>query len=214
MKEKIKLLQGYFIIAILSLICIVFLPMIASSTVGIAFVYPTSRSGWLIWAVSKLAIIFINMLIFDQFVRQAKLNVKDNPNFIEAQRIFNELHTPEEEELLTPHQYLGRLYRTKGTTIVLTSTLSLVAFTNAILSFNWVVMLTYLFTIITALIFGWITMIGVEDYWTDTYYKLAKREEKKQSQNAEGEAKVHLTPAAYVENINTLLEEKKNGNKT
>ena len=56
-------------------------------------------------------------------------------------------------------------------------------------------MLTYLFTIITGIIFGWITMISVEDYWTDTYYKLAiktqREQEKKQKQISEENTNVN-----------------------
>lgn len=214
MKEKIKLYQGYFIIFILSLICIFFLPLIGGSTLGLAFAFPSTAAGWVIWIVSKLAVILINMLTFDQFVRQAKINVKDDPRFIEAQEIFNMLKTSEEEYLPYPNEYLSKLYRNKGTKVFITSGLSLIAFSNAILSFNWVTMLTYLFTIVTGLIFGWITMIGVEEYWTDTFYKLAKREQQKQIENAASGVEAVLTPAAYVENINSLLEEKANVNKT
>lgn len=214
MKEKIKLYQGYFIVFLLSIICIFFLPMIGGSSLNIVFALPNTAAGWILWVVSKLAVILINMLTFDQFVRQAKINVRDNEKFIEAQTIFNTLQTSEEEYLPTPNEYLSKLYRNKGTKVFLTSGLSLVAFSNAILSFDWVTMLTYLFTIVTNIIFGWITMISVEDYWTDTYYKLAKREQQKQNENAERGIKATLTPAAYVENINTLLEEKENVNKT
>ena len=179
MKEKFKLYQGYFIIGILSLICIFFLPMLGSE-VGLVFAFPTTAAGWLIWSVSKIAVILINLLLFDQFVRQAKINVKDNEQFMKAQEIFNNLSTPEEEYLPTPTEFFSRLYRNKGTKSFITSALSVVAFSNAILTFNWVTMLTYLFTIITGIIFGWITMISVEDYWTDTYYKLALKTQREQ----------------------------------
>lgn len=195
MKEKFKLYQGYFIILILSLICIFFLPMLGS-TVGLAFAFPTTAAGWLVWGVSKLAVILINLLLFDQFVRQAKINIKDNPNFLKAQEIFNKLETPEEEYLPAPQEYLSKLYRNKGTKSFLTSALSVIAFSNAILSFNWVTMLTYLFTIVTGVIFGWITMISVEDYWTDTYYKLALRTERKQLTKED------------IENVNKIEERK------
>lgn len=184
MKEKFKLYQGYLIIAILSLICIFFLPMLGSE-IGLAFAFPTTAAGWLIWGSSKAAVILINLLLFDQFVRQAKINVRDNPKFIEAQTIFNKLQSPEEEYLPTPREYLSKLYRTKGATSFATSLLSVIAFSNAILTFNFVTMLTYLFTIVTGIIFGWITMVSVEDYWTDTYYKLAQKKERKQKEEEE-----------------------------
>lgn len=195
MKEKFKLYQGYFIIAILSLICIFFLPLLGSE-IGLSFAFPTTAAGWLIWIVSKLAVIIINLLLFDQFVRQAKINIKDEEKFIEAQKIFNELETPEEEHLPSPQEFLGKLYRTKGTKTVIGSVLSVVAFSSAILTFNWVTMLTYLFTIVGGIIFGWITMITVEDYWTDTYYKLAQKTKREQEKE-----KLSLEDTTNVNNI-------------
>ena len=184
MKEKLKLYQGYFIIGILSLVCVFFLPMLGSS-VGLAFAFPNTWAGWFIWVVSKLAIVLINMLLFDQFVRQAKINIKDNENYVKAQSIFDALETPEEEYLPGPNEYLHRLYRSKGTKVMITSALSVFAFSNALLTFNWITMLTYLFTVTTGIIYGWITMLSVEDYWTDTYYKLALRVQKKNAEKHE-----------------------------
>lgn len=188
MKEKLKLYEGYFIILILSLISLLFLPFIGT-TVGLVFTFPTTAAGWIVWVVSKMAVILINMILFSQFVRQAKINVKDHPNFIAAQNIFNELENGEEEELLAPNQYFRRLYRNKGTMTLITSMLSVVAFSNAILSFNMISFLTYLFTIVTGIIFGWITMINVEDYWTETYYKLALKIQKKETSNDNSQEK-------------------------
>lgn len=213
MKEQLKLYQGYIIIVILSLISVVFLPMLGTE-IGLAFAFPTTAAGWLVWGASKLAVTIINILLFDQFVRQAKINIKDNENFIKAQEIFNRLETPEEEFLPTPRQFFGKLYRTKGVTLFFTTLLSLVAFSNALLTFNYITMLTYLFTIVMGCVFGWITMANVEDYWTDTYYKLALKTQRQAESEKPVPKVAELTPAAYVENINSLLEEKENGIKT
>ena len=177
MKEKIKAYQNYAIIALLSIISIFFLPMVGSG-VGLAFNIPTTAAGWLVWITSKLAVILINMLLFDQFVKQAKINIKDNPNYLAAAEIFNTLETEESQKLLYPKEFFKRLYRNKGTKVFFSSLLSVIAFSNALLTFDWISMLTYLFTIITGCIYGWITMINVETYWIEDYYKLALKEQK------------------------------------
>ena len=189
MKEKLKLYQGYFVIFILSLISIFFLPMLGS-TVGLGFSLPTTAAGWVVWLVSKLAVIIINMLLFDQFVKQAKINIKDNPQYLEACRIFNTLNPEGEEEILEPDAFLSKLYRTKGTKVMLTSALSVVALSNAILTFNWVTMLTYLFTVVMGIIYGFITMATVEEYWVEDYYKLAIR---KQNKHLKSEETINVT---------------------
>ena len=58
------------------------------------------------------------------------------------------------------------------TSTAISSILGVFGLTQAILSFDWVAMLTYFFTVVFGLVFGWITMNEVEYYWTNTYYKL------------------------------------------
>ena len=180
MKEKIKQYGNYFIILILSLISVFFLPMLGTS-IDLAFVLPTTPAGWLVWIVTKLAVVAINMLLFDQFIRQGKLNIKDNKKFLAADRFFNQLQEEEEEKIPTPAEFFSKMYRTRGSKVILGSALSAIAFSNALLTFDWVSMLTYLFTVIGGCVYGWMSMLKTEDYWTDTYFRLAKQEAKKRN---------------------------------
>jgi hypothetical protein len=45
-------------------------------------------------------------------------------------------------------------------------------------------MLSYLFTIVGGIVFGWITMASVEEYWTEDYYKLAIKKQKEDAEEA------------------------------
>lgn len=177
MREKWRIYQNYIIIGILSTISIFFLPMLGSD-VDIGLKLPKTTAGWVVWVLTKLSIIFINMLMLDQFIRQGKVNIKDNPKYNEANDYFNEQE--EEEFIPTPKQFLGGLYRNKLITTLIISSLGVFGLTQAILTFDWVSMLTYSFTIVFGIIFGWITMNNVEEYWTETYYKLYKRAKKEQ----------------------------------
>lgn len=176
-----RLYQNYIIIAILSCISVFFLPMLGSE-VDIGFKFPNTTAGWIVYIVTKLSIVCINILLMDQFVKQAKVNVRDDKHFIEADEYFNVKET--EEYLPKPREFLGTLYRKKMITTTIFSFLSIFGFTQAILTFDWVSMLTYLFTIVIGIVFGWITMNEVENYWTETYYKLYKRD-KKEKENAD-----------------------------
>lgn len=55
------------------------------------------------------------------------------------------------------------------------SILGVFGFTNAILTFDWVSMLSYLFTIILGLVFGVISMGETEEIWTENHYRYAKK---------------------------------------
>ena len=176
MKQNWRQYQNYIIIAILSFISVFFLPMLGSS-LGIGFNIPNTIAGWIVWVLTKMCIVVVNILIFDQFVKQAKVNVRDNEQFKKAEEILNNIKE-EAEELKPAKEYIAALYRKKGITLAITTVLSIFGLTNAILSFDWVSMLTYIFTIVMALIFGWITMNEVEEVWTDKHYKYALKVQK------------------------------------
>lgn len=184
MREKFKIYQNYIIIAILSLISVFFLPMLGSEA-GVGLKLPNTSAGWIVYILTKLCIIAINMLLLDQFVKQSKVNVRDNKNFIEADEYFNTKEVY--EKLLTPKEFIGGIYKRKMLTTTICSILGVFGFTQAILVFDWVSMLTYMFTIVFGLIFGWITMNECEIYWTETYYKLYLKEKEKKDAEISGE---------------------------
>lgn len=181
MKENWRMYQNYIIIAILSLVSVFFLPMLGSS-VGIGFNIPNTMAGWIVWILTKLCVVIVNILIFDQFVKQAKVNIRDNEQFKKAEEILNKSKELE-EDILPAKTYISRLYRNKSVTLGITTILSIFGLTNAILSFDWVSMLTYIFTIVMALVFGWITMNEVEEIWTDKHYKYALKIQQKEIEN-------------------------------
>lgn len=184
MKEKFKIYQNYIIIAILSLISVFFLPMLGSEA-GVGLKLPNTSAGWIVYILTKLCIIAINMLLLDQFVKQSKVNVRDNKHFIEADEYFNTKEVY--EKLLTPKEFIGGIYKRKMLTTTICSILGIFGFTQAILVFDCVSMLTYMFTIVFGLIFGWITMNECEIYWTETYYKLYLKEKEKKDAEISGE---------------------------
>lgn len=164
--------RNYIIIALLSILAVFFLPFLGS-TVGLAWNIPNTTAGWVVYIITKLCIVIINMLIFDQFMKRAKINVKDNPYFKQAEEILVEKEL--EEEPLPAEFYINKMYRSKMLTTVIFTVLGVVGFSNAVLTFDWVSMLTYIFTIIIALVFGWISMAEAEQVWVEKHYRYAKK---------------------------------------
>lgn len=167
----------YFIIGIISFVALVFLPMLGSS-VGIEWNLPDTAAGWIVWGVMKLIVAMLNVLIFHSFMQQGRLNVKDHPNYIEAQKILQKVRVKNAMPR-SPKQFNGKQYGRKGIMIFASTSLATIALTQAALSFNWIDMLTYLFTIIMGIIFGILQMKTAEDYWRDEYlrYALMKKDE-------------------------------------
>lgn len=171
MMDKIKQWLYYFIIGIISMIALTFLPMIGSS-VGLSWNIPNTVVGWIVWLSLKVIVAALNVMIFYSFMQQAKINIKDNPKYKEALEILGKIKIKQYIPR-SPEKWNSQQYRKKGTTIFISTALATIALTQAILSFDWVAMLTYLFTIIMGLIFGVLQMKSAEEYWTDEFYKYA-----------------------------------------
>ena len=179
-REKAKQNMYYILIGIISFISVAFLPMVGS-TVGLGWKLPDTPTGWVVWAISRLIIATINVLIFYSFMEQAKLNVAKDPHYIEATEILLKAkkadHTPR-----SPRKWQALQYGKRGTKIFISSAMSVVALGQAILSFDWVSMLAFLFTIAMGVVFGILQMKKAEAYWTDEFYRYAlmiKEEEAK-----------------------------------
>ena len=179
-REKAKQNMYYILIGIISFISVAFLPMVGS-TVGLEWKLPDTPTGWVVWAISRLIIATINVLIFYSFMEQAKLNVAKDPHYIEATEILLKAkkadHTPR-----SPRKWQALQYGKRGTKIFISSALSVVALGQAILSFDWVSMLAFIFTIAMGIVFGILQMKKAEAYWTDEFYRYAlmiKEEEAK-----------------------------------
>lgn len=177
-KIRIKQNLYYIIIGIISFLSVAFLPMVGS-TMGLDWKLPDTTAGWVVWAVSRLIIATINVLIFHSFMEQAKLNIKDDAHYIEAREILYK-NKKKEHEPQSPQKWQALQYGKKGTTIFISSAMSVVALGQAILTFDWVAMLAYIFTIALGLIFGIMQMKKAEAYWTGEFYEYALKKQQEQ----------------------------------
>lgn len=176
--NQYKLYKYYVIIAIISLIAVFFLPMLGTDPTA-GFNFPTTAVGWIVYVATKILVAIINMLLFHCFMCQGKLNIKDNPYYIEACEILRRYgFYVESNDPRSPDVWLHGEYKTKGVMTTITSVLSAVVLTQAILVFDWVSMLTYLFTIIMGVVFGLFQQDAAETYWTEEFWYFAKKIEK------------------------------------
>ena len=169
--DKIRQWLYYFVIGVVSLIALVFLPMVGSE-VGMDWNLPTTTIGWIVWVTVKLIVAAINVLLFHCFMQQAKLNVAENEKYKKANdlivKVAPKIYTPR-----SPKEFNRKEYSVKGVTIFITTALSTVALTQALLSFDYMSLLTYLFTIIFGVILGILQMKKAETYWINEYYDYA-----------------------------------------
>lgn len=207
-KQSLKQGMYYIIIAVISFISVVFLPMLGS-TLGLGWKLPDTTAGWVVWGASRAIVATINVLLFHSFMEQAKLNIKDNEHYKEAQDILVKVKKKEHKPK-SPAQWNAAQYGKKGVSIFLASAMSVVAIGQAVLSYDWATALAYLFTLGMGIIFGIMQMKKAETYWTTEYYEYAlmkKRMEEEQQIAEQSEQTQKTEENAVTEQINKEEQE-------
>ena len=163
----------YALIFVLSLVCLFFLPMVGTE-LGMAFLLPNTTIGWIVWVVSNLCAATLNVLMFHFFIKQGKLNIKNDPNYVAANQLLQANDLRQVEKPLSPREWHGRQYRNKGISLFIFTVLGTISFGQAILVFNLVKFLSQLITLVIGLVFGFMEMKAVEEYWTVEYPEYAE----------------------------------------
>ena len=181
-KEQLRQFTYYIIIAAISLLTIVVFPLIGSgSSITIEECFPTTQVGWIIYIIERVLVIVMNLTIFTSFIQQAKVNIKDNPNYLKANEILQR-HHPKEYRPRSESKYLGQTYTTKGISLALTTVASLFVIGSAILNYDYMILIATTFSVITTIVMGVIQMRKTELYYTTEYYDYANYIEKSQAE--------------------------------
>lgn len=207
-KQSLKQGMYYIIIAVISFISVVFLPMLGS-TLGLGWKIPDTTAGWVVWGASRAIVATINVLLFHSFMEQAKLNIKDDEHYKEARDILVKVKKKEHKPK-SPAQWNAAQYGKKGVSLFLASAMSVVAIGQAVLSYEWATALAYLFTLGMGIIFGIMQMKKAETYWTTEYYEYAlmkKRMEEEQQIAEQSEQTQETEENAVTEQINKEEQE-------
>ena len=177
LKETLRANIYYFIIGVLSLGVLIVFPFLRSD-IAAGWGLPTTSAGWFLFWFEKISVTGINLAIFASFKNQGKLNIIEHPKYKEAQEMMNKVKCKAYKPL-SPVKYQLKSYGKKGTTLIITTLASLVAITNMILRFDYLALISYAVTIVTAIVFGIFAMKSDELYWTTDYWFYAKQESEK-----------------------------------
>ena len=167
-KKHFKDISGYLLVGIVSLISVIVVPLLGTDF-GTTIIIPNTWGGFAIWLCTRFTVVVVNLLIFDAFIKQAKINVKDDERYKSA---VLKLNTIKEEAGIiprSPEKFNKQQWRKKGTSLAISSILSSFLLTECIVNFDLTNFLTYLFTIGGAVAFGYLTMMNNEDYWTTEF---------------------------------------------
>ena len=213
--------QNYWIIGVLSATLMFLVPMVGS-VAGLGWVLPTTFAGWVVYLVVKAAAVGLNMMIFHHFILQSSVNIADDPNYLEAEQLLREVMP--ELDPMSPEEFFGREYKHKGVTLGITTLLSTVCITQAILSFDYITLITHIVVVIFAIFFGIDEMRKCESWWVKDYLIYARwyvNKKQKEKENAEKtyqrnkevpETAIHTADDTVCANRGTSILESTNNN--
>lgn len=173
--EKFRSVSGYLIIAIILLLVMFVIPIIAGGIYGdLGYYLPKSSLGWIVFWAIRLGTIVGNIATFILFKQQAKMNSRNNPNYLKAQELLNKQNGRKGFVPRSPHQMNRNEYVTKGISMVLFTAAESITIGFMVVNFDFVTLLSCGTSSITAVLFGWWTMVKNEVYWTEEYLLYAQ----------------------------------------
>ena len=162
----------YILIALISVVSLTFLPMIGS-TMGVEFDFPETKWEWALFITVRACASIVNVLIFHSFICQSKVNVKNEPKYLEAREILITTKKKNKRPRSLAH-FNAEEYGKKGTSLLIGTFFGTLVLTEAIINFSLVNFLTYVFTTTMAIVFGVLEMKKYEEYYTTEYWEYAQ----------------------------------------
>ena len=157
----------YALVALLSIVTVTFLPMLGS-TAGVEVQFPKTGIEWAVWGITKGMVVVINIVLFRCFHQQGKVKAKDNPLYKEAWE--KDFHNPHKSYVArSPKAWNAQQYGKKGVTVLVTSLLSGFVLTQAVLTYDWVALISYVITLTMGIVFGIMQMYANYNYWVEEY---------------------------------------------
>ena len=175
--EAFKHYFNYGVVAIVSLLVLMVAPALESAITG-QLNYPDTIKGWIFWAVGRIAVTVINLVIFTALDRQSEINASNNENYIKARALLAQ-NKAEQKLARSPKQIKTQTMLKKVPWIILGSAASLVVLSQMIFNYNLATLISYTFTVVMDIAFAIWHMIDKEvNYWSDEYLKYALQKTK------------------------------------
>lgn len=207
--DKVRQYLYYILIGVISFLALAFLPMLGS-TQDISWGLPQTSAAWAVWIMSRVAASVLNVLIYHCFIRQGELNTRKNEDRKKAEKMLNKLDKNKEKKPIGPAKFIARQYIRKVPMIAASTFLSLLAFGPALLVFDFVVLIAYLFSVIISIVFGILEMKHVEEYYTVGLLEYAEWKVQNEEDNnktvdeVQGSQSVDLAAAKGLEDVRTV----------
>lgn len=174
-REIIKRIGNYAIMAVISLIALLVIPFISGGINGdFTSNFPKTAEGWIFFWIMRGISVLLNIFLLALFEIQAEDNCKDDESYIKAKELLHKNYKEYVSMPRSPFHYKGVVWLKKGTSMILTTIISSVAITALVLNFDIMTFIGAITSLITGLGFGYVSMRQAEIYWTEEYLEYAK----------------------------------------
>lgn len=177
----------YGLIFVLSMITLFAVPMLGSEA-GLAWNIPNTVVGWVVWIISNIAASVLNVLMFHSFIKQGKVNILEDPAYIEACNLLQSNKIAEADVPLSPKEWHAKQYKSKGISLFISTLLGTIGLGQAILTFDGAKFLSQVIVLLMGLVFGVMQMKSTEEYWTVEFLAYAKQKVKEKEEAEKLEA--------------------------
>lgn len=163
----IKQYMYYGIAASLAVFALIFLPLLDTSG-RIDWGIPETSLGWIAYIAIRVIAGVVTFLIFVSFDCQGKINIQDDPRYVEA---YNKLYSYRNKIYIpiSPKKYMFMTRGVKGVTTALSSIITAFIVISCVLSYNYNILLAYGITIGMSIITGFMQMAKTSAYWTEEF---------------------------------------------
>lgn len=177
--ERLDQFRGiacYLIIAVIIILVMLVVPFVAGGIFmeDFGYYFPSTPQGWVVFWAIRAGTLVGNLAIYGLFKAQAKVNIKDNPKFKEANDLLGTLNGQRGYIPQSPKQYQARTWTTKGISMVVITAAESIVFGSLILAFDVMTFISTCSSSITSILFGIYQMLKDEVYWTDEYPRYAE----------------------------------------
>lgn len=187
--EQFRSVAFYLIIAVIIVIVMFVIPFVAGGIFMDDFDYylPSTTAGWVIFWAIRGGTAIGNLAIYALFKAQAKVNVKDNPKFKEANELLGKLNGQKGYIPQSPKKYQSKTWTTKGISMIVITAAESIVFGSLVLAFDVMTFISTCSASVTSILFGIYQMLKDEVYWTDEYPRYAEYSIKQVPQEEEKE---------------------------
>lgn len=162
----------YFVIMALASVAVITLAPFLGSTQDIVSKFPNTVAGWIVWITIRLIMAGLNVVIFYCFTEQGKLNVRNDEKYLKAKEMLL-IKQKNPKPPIDPKRWEKRQYTIKAALIAIATLAAGFGISQAIISYDYVALISYIMTVVIGVTIGLIQMKQAEYYWTDEYYAYA-----------------------------------------